>query len=143
MGSTNQLMKMCPWCGKEYPDEVSNCAIDQYLLEPREPAAAPPVSEREESEAEEVESPALIQKAEDEGAPDGFQSPGAFVASDAERLLMRLSEANIQFKIDQLERRGRVAGAEDWISQIIYIKIFVHNDGYEKAFPIVSEGWKV
>ncbi len=34
------LMKKCPWCGKEYPDDVSICAIDQSPL----PLCGPVVS---------------------------------------------------------------------------------------------------
>jgi uncharacterized RDD family membrane protein YckC len=35
-------MKKCPYCGKEYPDEVELCAIDQYPLRVPDPAMSKP-----------------------------------------------------------------------------------------------------
>ncbi len=48
-------MKKCPWCGEEYPDELLNCAIDQYPLESRDPVPVPPVLKADESELQKLE----------------------------------------------------------------------------------------
>ncbi|HLX96906.1 MAG TPA: hypothetical protein VKU37_14275 [Verrucomicrobiae bacterium] len=48
-------MKKCPYCGKEYPDEAINCAIDGELLFDNSPQLA---------KAEEQESDAAPQKNE-------------------------------------------------------------------------------
>ncbi len=134
-------MKTCPWCGEEYPDEVSNCVIDQYVLEPRDPAPVPAVLKPEKSEAEEVEVPRSSQKAEDESAPEGFQVLGAYDAFEAERLLKQFSETNIRFEIDRIERRE--SGQRSGYRIVNYIKIFIHNDDFEKAWQIATEDWKV
>jgi hypothetical protein len=36
-------MNKCPYCGKEYPDDVSTCELDGYTLQP--PVTAPPPAE--------------------------------------------------------------------------------------------------
>jgi hypothetical protein len=42
-------MKKCPYCGKEYPDEATNCAIDNELLLDKPPQLA--TAEKQEIEA--------------------------------------------------------------------------------------------
>ena len=48
-------MKRCPYCGKEYPDEVARCLIDNELLSGEEPQALTGVEEI----TDPVESPPL------------------------------------------------------------------------------------
>ncbi len=103
---------------------------------------APSVSEPEKSEPEEVEPPAPTQEAEDEGAPDGFEFLGAFDPSDAERFLKQFSETNIRFEIDRMERREQ-RGQRYGYRTVNYIKIFVADDDFDKAWQITTEDWKV
>jgi hypothetical protein len=135
-------MKKCPWCGKEYPDEVSACVVDQSPLESRDPVPAPAVSQPEDTRVSGVESSkAPGQEAEGAAAPDGFRSLGVFDAFEADRLLTRFLEAHIRFQIDRIERRER--GGSTSYRAVGYIDIFIHVDDYEKASQILTADWKV
>ena len=133
-------MKKCPWCGQEYPDEVSVCTIDRNPLEPCHPVAA--ISKSQDSETTRVESSeATKQEAEWTDAPDGFRWLGVLDAFEANRLLKQFLEANIRFQIDNIERRER-SGSTSYRT-VRYVVIFVHADDYEKANQILTAAWKV
>ena len=134
-------MKKCPWCGQEYPDEVSVCAIDQSPLESRDPRPAAAVSQPEDSSVAVESSEATSQENEDTTALDGFWSLGAFDAFEADRLLKRFLDTDNRFQIDRIERRER-SGSTSYRT-VGYVEIFIHVDDYEEANQILTADWKV
>jgi hypothetical protein len=142
-------MKTCSYCGAEYADDAVTCTIDQTPLESSNPApAAKPTKSQEPLEApkppelqDSQDQSAPSQKAEDESAPNAFQSLGIFNAFQANRLLKRFTEATIRFEIDRVDRREQ--SGRGTIRTVSYIEIFVHNDDHEEAYRILTEDWKV
>lgn len=108
-------MKKCPYCGVEYPDEASVCAIDGERLQGiarGEPAlASVPQPERAETEAEAIESTPLTETDSETDTPAGFRGLGLFEAFEADRLLKQFLEADIRFQIARIERRERSGAA--------------------------------
>ena len=130
-------MKKCPWCGQEYSDGMSVCALDQNALESCSPSPRP-----EESGVDRVVlSEAPPQETKDGGVSDGFRWLDVCDASEADRLLKQLSEADISFRIDRIERRER-SGATSYRT-VGLIEIFVHHEDYERAKKIRTADWKV
>ncbi len=143
-------MKKCTWCGKEYSDDASICAIDQSPLVSDPPALPVPESQPETGSAPPEEpavqdgnelqpdSPNLSD--EESGAGDGFISLGQFDPFEAARLLRRFETDGIQFRIDQVDRSimsARGARRAD------LIEIYVQQVDREKANSILTEDWKV
>src|SRR6185437_3008049 len=131
-------MKKCPYCGKEYSDEYSECAIDQNPLESCNPEPPPPASN---PEARSVESPTNIsQEDADTKEPDGFRSLGMFDPFEADRFLKRFTQAGVRFQIDRIERRvftsGRAWSGAGYVTRNA-IKIFVHKDDEQQAAKII------
>ena len=134
-------MKKCPWCGQQYPDEVSACTTDQSPLESCDLLPVPEVSESKDSEDHRIEPEAPSQEVEEVDIPEGFRPLGAVDAFEADRLLKRFSETEIRFQIERIERRER-SGRGGYRTNS-YIEIFVHADDYEKALEILRADWKV
>jgi len=133
-------MKKCPWCGKEYPDDVKICTLDHYELEPRDlPAPAP---EKIEPVPEE-ELPWNVDNtvAEDTGDPAEFVLLATMDPFDADGLLAKFEAEEIPFQIDrkeleQVQRRGG-------IQKVGYIQVFVRRADRQKASGIYTADWKV
>ena len=87
-------MKKCPWCGKEYPDDVKICTLDHYELEPRDLPA--PVSEKIEPVPEdELPWDTANTPAEETGDPAEFIWLTTLEPFEADRLLNRLEAQGI------------------------------------------------
>jgi len=132
-------MKKCPWCGQEYADEVSVCALDQNPLKSSNPA--PRVEGCAESQIDCAE-PSELPSSQDEekDVPEGFRYLGGFDASEAARLLRRFEDAGIRFQIDRVERRVPTARG---VRNMSLIEIYVHQDDDERAGKIFTADWKV
>lgn len=130
-------MKVCSYCGQEYPDDASVCVIDQTPLDSGD-SGAPPVT---------PETPATPDAADaDDGVPEGYCSLGRFDVFEAERLLKQFEESGIRFEIDKLDRRVFTSGGLTYGAGYITatsIEIFVQKDDEEKATKIVRANWKV
>ena len=137
------IMKKCPWCGKEYPDDVSVCVTDGNPLESDGPAAVAPVEAApptplppQDVVEERIEDDP--QESEDLEGSDGYQLFNVFSdALEADRLLQRLSAANISFRIARVEQRdgrGRMMGV---------IEVYVLPQDCEKASQILMGGAQV
>ncbi len=150
-------MKRCPYCGQEYSDEYSVCAIDENPLEFCNPKPPAPPSKPVESE-EPAPPPAgpvdLSWKAvatggagdKDASTPEGFGFLGRFNPAEAEHLLEKFAAAGVRFKISNVE--GRVFTTGDIVSGAGYvtrnvIEVFVYSDDEEKAAKIYTADWKV
>jgi hypothetical protein len=135
-------MKKCSWCGKEYSDDASICAIDQSPLMSDSPTASVP-----ETGSVPSAEPALRVQLEERVLSDdesngehGFLSLGQFDAFEAARLLRRFETEGIQFRIDQVERSAITARG---VRRTDAIEIYVHQDDQGKANSILTEDWKV
>ena len=120
-------MKKCNWCGKEYPDDVSVCAIDQNPLESFDPAPPAPASDESEGGSVEAAGAALSEEA-DTDVPDGFRCLGRFDPFEADRLLKEFADAGIRFQIDRIETEVPTGQGYRKIS---LIEIYVHQDDDE------------
>ena len=129
-------MKKCPWCGKEYPDEVSVCAIDQNPLESCDPEPPAPASETDAVEASET----LNQRDADTGVPEGFRCLGKFDPFEADSLLKQFVDGGIRFQIAKVE--GQVPTGRGF-RKMGLIEIYVHQDDEERAGKIFTADWKV
>ena len=135
-------MKKCSWCGKEYSDDASICAIDQSQLMSDQSAVLVPeagcVSPGE--LAFQVQPDERVLRDEQSNGEDGFLSLGQFDGFEAARLLRRFEAEGIQFRIDQVERSAITARG---VRRTDAIEIYVHQDDHEKANSILTEDWKV
>jgi hypothetical protein len=134
-------MKKCPWCGREYPDEVAVCAIDQNPLESSSSNPAPPAEALVKPQIDCAESSDLPSpKDEETEVPEGFRYLGGFDALEAGRLLRQFEDAGIRFQIDRVERRvPTIRGFRN----MSLIEIYVHQDDDERAGKIFTADWKV
>jgi hypothetical protein len=134
-------MKKCSWCGKEYSDDASICAIDQSPLMSDSPTAAVPatgsVPSAEPAFRVQLEKRVLSDESNGE---DGFLSLGQFDAFEAARLLRRFETEGIQFRIDEVQRSAITARG---VRRTDAIEIYVHQDDQGKANSILTEDWKV
>jgi hypothetical protein len=132
-------MKKCPWCGQEYADEVSVCAVDQNPLQSSNPA--PPAKASKEAQIASAE-PSDPRNSQDEGrdVPEGFRYLGGFDAFEASRLLKQFEEAGIRFQIDRVESRVPTGRG---FRNVSLIEIYVHQDDDDRARKIFTADWKV
>ncbi|MDR3457728.1 MAG: hypothetical protein P4N60_09805 [Verrucomicrobiae bacterium] len=126
-------MKKCTYCGKEYPDDMASCAIDQFPLESATPAAAPtPLGQAAVAETGRVEP----------DDSEGYRFLEIFYdAFEADRFLKRLSEASIPFRISQAGRRERSGFSQ--YRTIGVIEVYVLPPDYDRANRILTADWKV
>src|SRR5580658_2890128 len=87
-------MKKCPYCGKEYPDDATFCALDDERLESDAPQA--------QNAAAEPASPFPPRFQPD--PPDGYQTAGIYEPFEAEQILREFEKIGIRFSIERLER---------------------------------------
>ena len=150
-------MKKCPYCGKEYPDNATVCAIDREPLESDgsvpTPAPAPELVAEEPVEAS-VQSdepltdaalpdefqPETIQPTEDMYSPDGFRCVGSFDPLEAARFLERFEKEGIKFQIDRIEKSA-LSGRG--YRNMGLVEIYVHKDDDARAVKIIEEDYKV
>lgn len=127
-------MKKCTYCGKEYPDNASVCAIDQEPLESDSPPAG------EASTAATANGEEVVNTEETLEVPEGYRPLGSLDSFEAARLLRRFEEAGIRFLIDQVERALETGRG---LRQQVLIEIYVHCDDEERASKILTEDWKL
>ncbi len=127
-------MKKCPYCGKEYPDEASVCAIDQEPLG----SDSPPADVIPEVSKPDAEEP--VNALEGSEVPEGFRWLGSFDAFEAARILRRFEEAGIQFLIDRVDS---VRETGRGLRKQALIEICVRLDDEGRANKIVTADWKV
>jgi hypothetical protein len=147
-------MKKCAWCGREYPDDVQTCPIDQSPLDSGGPASTPAASSFEKAE---IECPGTELVTETTGAPessdpdghetdsddadqDEFQPFGTYDAFEADKLLKKFVDARLRFQIDRVEHRTAASRGMRMQSSI---EIFVHRDDREAATKIFMADLKV
>ena len=132
-------MSKCPWCGREYPDEVSVCAIDQNPLESSNPAPRAEAFAKSQIDSAESSDPTNAQ-GEETDVPAGFRCLGGFDAFEASRLLKLFEDAGIRFQIDSVERRVQTSRG---FRNTSLVEIYVHQDDDERAGKIFTADWKV
>jgi len=128
-------MKKCTYCGKEYPDEASVCAIDQEPLLSDAPA---PSSDYEGNTSDLVQAP--IQDHENQKVPDGFLCLGRLSLFGAARVLQQFEADRIRVLIRTIEKSvpGGVA-----IRQEGLIDIYVDQGDCERATQIIASAREV
>ena len=82
-------MNKCPWCGKEYPDEILVCVIDQNPLEPSNPEPSASASEKSETGSAEMAD-----------RPDVYEFFGTYSNEDARLLLDAFISDDIDYTLD-------------------------------------------
>ena len=134
-------MKKCPYCGKEYGDDATYCAMDQSPLDPSGKSAQtedPPEAGVDQSIVQPSEGESV---SEESGAPEGYRCMGSFDPFDADRLLKKFEAADIRFQIDRVERQ--VSGGRGGIRRIGLIEIYVHLEDDERAGAIFQADIKL
>jgi hypothetical protein len=135
-------MKKCAYCGREYPDEASVCALDREPLTSDAPPAPTPGLPGAQTEADTTEPPReLTEEGEEGNTPAGYCRLGLYDALEADRLLKQFQESNIHFQIDRIERR--VPSGRGGYRTIGLIEIFIQNEDQERANKIRIADWKV
>lgn len=123
-------MKRCPYCGKQYSDDATVCAVDgQSLDAPEERKNAAGEGNSEQNDA-------------------GFSRLGKFNVLDAEHFLKRFEEENIRFEINRDDSFMRemspvTAMLGGYSGMAPMIEIFVRREDAEKAKAIINEDAKV
>jgi len=134
-------MKKCPWCGKEYPDEIKVCALDHHELEPRDSATLPAPAAFEPVPEEELpwQTP-FDQAVDDTGDPAEFVLLRTLEPFEADRLLDKFEAQGIPFQIDRVEQEIQNKGG---VRRIGYIQVFVRRADRINADRIYTADWKV
>lgn len=127
-------MKKCPYCGKEYPDDATVCAIDQEPLQ----SDTPPAAQTSEDPKPDSEEP--VKGNEEPEVPEGFRRLGSFDPFEAARILRQFEEAGIQFLIDRVESLRETGRG---IRRQALIEICVRLEDDERANKILTADWKV
>jgi hypothetical protein len=94
-------MKKCPWCGKEYPDEILVCAIDQNPLESSDAAPAS-ASDKSATDSADVTDAFSFR---DASRPDIYEFFGTYSNEDARLLLDAFVSDDIDYTFD-LDKMG-------------------------------------
>jgi hypothetical protein len=126
-------MKNCPWCGQEYPDEVTVCPTDQNSLErPQAPVTAPADRGRDKL----VERPA---PPDEDAIPDGYLYCGTYDPMEAERFLQKFTDGGVRFLIDRIQTEALTTRYRltDWI------QIYIHEGDEQKANQIITADVKL
>jgi hypothetical protein len=134
-------MKKCPWCGKEYPDDVKICALDHNILEPCDPVVAPAQETLEPVPEDELPWDAEATLAQDKGDPAEFVLLATLEPFEADRLLNKFEDQGIPFQIDRVEQQ--ITQNRGGIRKIGFIQVFVRRADRQKASGIYTADWKV
>ncbi|HEY2083628.1 MAG TPA: hypothetical protein VGI88_12665 [Verrucomicrobiae bacterium] len=146
-------MKRCPYCGKEYSDEYSVCAIDENPLASCDPKPLTQSSEPVESEEPDPPPPdysvdfswkAVAAAGSKVITPEGFGFLGTFGSFNAKRLLDKFAKAGIRFQLRKIPKRRVFVSAEyaEYDTQK-EIQIFVYKYDEEAAAQIYTADWRV
>ena len=134
-------MKKCTYCGKEYPEEASVCAIDQQPLVSDIPtpenAPEPVVAEPEEPGEESGEEPEVITRTD---VPEGYVSLAMVSSHEAARLLHEFEKEGIPFLIDRIDTADHTGRG---IRKASLIEICVRSEDRERAMKIYTKDWQV
>lgn len=126
-------MKTCPYCGAEYPDGATRCAIDETPLTPPAPAAA-----------KHAPAPVLA-------SPRAEFELASLTEAQKEQDLVTLVRCGTLVSADMIASRLRAAGIESFIpdeslvqsigfnlNAIGFVRVQVSPDDYERAKAIIT-----
>jgi hypothetical protein len=135
-------MKKCPWCGKEYGDNLSACPTDNNPLDSLEPIDALPIDGDASAAIANEAVTQILHRPEfptDPQAPEGYYLAARYEPFEASRFLDKFTKAGVRFLIDRVERQLKTLRYR----KSSWIEIYVHKDDEQKATEILNADIKL